>query len=147
MNNNIQRIPLSNVKTRITYTGRKLGIKFQIKYLTKNQHNLIYYSKCPEPNCDKDYLGETGRRIIKRVADHFEKVKKSDLLNHALISNHPIADLKDLKIIDKNSMETSIRGRHQRLYTLNSTDQWWMHRSIQYNWNFWSERLILINVT
>ena len=45
MNNNIQRILPNNVKTRITYTGRKLGTKFQIKDLTKNQneHDLIYY--------------------------------------------------------------------------------------------------------
>ena len=47
MNNNIQQILPTNVKTRITYTGRKLGTKFQIKDLAKNQHehDLIYYSK------------------------------------------------------------------------------------------------------
>ena len=69
MNNNIQRILLSIVKTRITYTGRKHGTKFQTKDLTKNQHehDLIYYSTCPEPNCNEDYLGETGRRIIQRT--------------------------------------------------------------------------------
>ena len=89
MNNNIQRILPNNVRTRITYTGRKLGTKFQIKDLTKNQHehDLIYYSKCPEPNCDKDYLGETGRTIIERAADHCGKDKQSQLLKHALISN------------------------------------------------------------
>ena len=92
------------MKTRITYTGRKLGIKFQIKNLTKNQHkhDLIYYSKCLQPNCYKDYLGETGRRIIERAADHCGKVKQSHLLKHALIGNQPVVDLKDLKIIDKN---------------------------------------------
>ena len=79
MKNNIQRILPNNVKTRISYTGRKLGVKFQIKDLTKNQHehDLIYYSKCQEPNCDKDYLGETGRRMIERVADHCGKDKQS----------------------------------------------------------------------
>ena len=104
MNNNIQRILPSNVKTRITYTGRELGTKFQIKDLTKNQHehDLIYYSKCPEPNCNKDYLGETGRGIIKRTANHCGKDKQSHLLKHAVISSHPVADLKDLKVIDKN---------------------------------------------
>ena len=104
MNNSIQQILPNNVKTRITYTGRKLGTKFQIKDLTKNQyeHNLIYYSKCPESNYDKDYLGETARIIIERVADHCGKDKQSDLLKHALSSNDPIAHLKDLKIIDKN---------------------------------------------
>ena len=40
MNNNIQRILPNNVKTRITYTGRKLGTKFQIKDLTKNLNQL-----------------------------------------------------------------------------------------------------------
>ena len=51
---------------------------------------------------DKDYLSETGRIIIKRTADHCGKDKQLDLLKHALISNHPVVDLKDLKVIDKN---------------------------------------------
>ena len=38
MNNNIQRILPNNVKTRTTYTDRKLGTKFKIKDLTKNKH-------------------------------------------------------------------------------------------------------------
>ena len=103
MNNNLQRIP-SNVKSSITYTDRKLGTTFQIEDFTKNQqeHDLIYYSKCPEPNCDKDYLGETGRIIIERAADHCGKDKQSHLLKHALISNHPVVDLKDLTSINKN---------------------------------------------
>ena len=52
MNNNIQRILLNNVKARNAYIGRKPGTKFPIKDLTKTQyeHDLIYYSKCVEPN-------------------------------------------------------------------------------------------------
>ena len=38
MNNNIQQVIPNNVKPRITYTGRKLGTKFQMKDFTKNQH-------------------------------------------------------------------------------------------------------------
>ena len=104
MNNNIQQILPSIVKTGITYTGRKLGTKFQIKDLTRNQHenDLIYYSKCLKTNCNEDYLGETGRRIIQRTADHCRKDKQSHLLKHALISSHPVVDLKDLKVTDKN---------------------------------------------
>ena len=103
INNNIQRILPNNVKTRITYTGRKLGTKIQIKDLTKNrhEHDLIYYSKCTEPNCDKDYLGETRRRMIERAADHCGKDRQSHLLKYAIFSNHPVVDLKDLKIIVK----------------------------------------------
>ena len=77
----MQRILSNNVKTRITYTGRKLGTKFQIKDLPRSQHehDLIYYSKCPEPNCNDDYLGDTGRIIIERTADHCGKDEKSNL--------------------------------------------------------------------
>ena len=75
MNNNIQRILSNNVKTRIT---------------------------CPEPNCNEDYLGEIGRIIIERTTDHCRKDEQSHLLKHALISNHPVTDLKDLKVIEKN---------------------------------------------
>ena len=73
-----------------------------------------------EPNCDNDYLGETGR-IIQSAADHFERDKRSHLLTHALISNQ-VVDLEDLKVTEKITMETSIRGRYQKLYTLSSTD-------------------------
>ena len=38
MNNNIKLILPNNVKTRITYTVRKLGTKIQIKNSTKHQH-------------------------------------------------------------------------------------------------------------
>ena len=71
MNNSLKRIFPDNVKTRITYTGQKLGTKFQNKDKTdQHKHDLICYSKCPEPPCNEDYLGETGRKIIERSADH-----------------------------------------------------------------------------
>ena len=89
----------------VTYTGRKLGTKSEIKDLIKNygEHDLIYYSKCPKPNCQEDYLGERGRWIIEKTADHCGKCKQSHLLKHALISNHPVVHLKDLKVISKNN--------------------------------------------
>ena len=99
----MQQILPDNVKTKITFTGRKLGTKFQTKDLTKNQHehDLIYFRKCPKWNCDEDYLGEARRTVIERTAEHCGKDKQSHLLKYALISNHPILDLKYLKVIDK----------------------------------------------
>ena len=104
MNNNIRRILPINVKARFTCTGRKLGTKFQIKDLTKNQyeHDLIYYSKCPEPNCNEDCLGEIGRIRINKTTDYCGRDKQFYLLKHVLISNHPVADLKNLKVINRN---------------------------------------------
>ena len=65
MNNILKRILPSNVKTRVTYTGQKVDIKFQSKDKTKGQHkhDLLYYNKCPEPTCQEDYIGKTGRKI------------------------------------------------------------------------------------
>ena len=76
--------------TRVTYSGQKLSTKLQIKDKTKDQHKheLVYYSKCPEQTCNEDYLGETGRRIIERSADHCSKDKQSHLLRHALNRNY-----------------------------------------------------------
>ena len=95
MNNNIQRILPSYVRTIITYTGSKRGNNFQIKDLAKNQHEhyLIYYSKCPEPSCKGNYLNKTRRIVIERTDHHCRKDKQSHLLKHALISNHPVAGL------------------------------------------------------
>ena len=104
MNNRLKHILPDNVKTRVTYTGQKLSTKLQIKDKAKDQHNhdLVYYSKCPEPTSTEDYLGETGRRIIERSADHCGKDKQSHLLRHALNNNHKTVDLKDFKIIDSS---------------------------------------------
>ena len=105
MNNSLKRILPDNAKTRVTYTGQKLSVKFQIKDKTKYQHkhDLVYYcSKCPEPTCNEDYLGETGRKIIERSADHCGKDKQSHLLSHALNNNDKTEDLKDFKIIDSS---------------------------------------------
>ena len=62
----------------------------------------MIYSKCPEQTCNEDYLGETGKRIIERSADHSGKDKQSHLLRHALNRNHKTVDLKDFKIIDSS---------------------------------------------
>ena len=69
-----------------------------------------------QPNCNEDYLDETGRRRrVKRTADHSVKDKQFHLLKHALINNHPLKDLKDCKVIDrklpwKQLPEKDIRG-------------------------------------
>ena len=72
----IKRIAPRYVNTRIIYTGHKLNTRFQIKDKTTqiHKHDLVYYVKCPDQSCNQDYLGETGRRIIERIADHRVKI-------------------------------------------------------------------------
>ena len=113
MNSNLKRILPDNVKTRVIYTDKKLGTKFQIKDKTKDQqkHYLIYYSNCSEQTCKEDYLEETGRRIIERSAGHSDKDKQSHLLRHALNSNHKRVGLKDFKIIDSSYHNNSFKRK------------------------------------
>ena len=66
----------------------------------QHKHDFVYFSKCLEPTCNEDYLGETGRRIIERSADHCDKDKQLHLLRHALNNNHKTVALKDFNIID-----------------------------------------------
>ena len=75
MINSLKRFLPNNVKARVAYTGQEFGIKFEITDKTKDQHKhyLLYYSKCLKPTCNEDHLGETGRRIIERSADHCGK--------------------------------------------------------------------------
>ena len=114
IHNSIKRILPNNVKKGVTYTGQKLSTKLQIKDKTKDQHkhDLAYYSKCPEPTCNEDYLRETGKRIIERSAEHCGKDKQSHLLRHVLNNNHKTIDLKDFKITDSsyhnNRLKTKI---------------------------------------
>ena len=112
MNSNLKRILPDNVKTRVIYTNKKLCTKFQIKDKTKDQHkHYLVYSNCPEQTCNEDYLGETGRRIIERSADHSDKDKQSHLLRHALNSNHKRVDLKDFKITDSSYHNNSLKRK------------------------------------
>ena len=132
LNKTLKNVLPSNVKTRITYTGQKLNSRFQIKdkINEKHKHDLIYYTKCPEKFCTEDYLGETGRKIIERVADHAGKDKQSHLLKHALTPNHRHVDLDNMKIIyssfHNNKLNRKIsEALYIKLYqpSLNSQEQ------------------------
>ena len=71
----------------------------RLKIKDQHKHDLVYYSRCPEPTCkEEDYLVETGRSIIERSADHCGKDKQSHLLRHALNSNHKTVNLQDLTL-------------------------------------------------
>ena len=102
MNRCIKHIAHNNVNTRITYTGHKLNTRFQMKDKTAqiHKHDLVYYVKCPDQSCNQDYLGETGRIIIERTADHSGKDKHSHLFKHACNEKHKHVDLDNIKVID-----------------------------------------------
>ena len=54
-----------NVKSKIAFTGRKLGTSFQIKDKTEMKHNcdIVYYNECPEEQCIENYNGESISKV------------------------------------------------------------------------------------
>ena len=70
---------------------QKLGAKFQIKDKTKFNTSMVLLTH------NEDYLGQTGKGIIERSADHCSKDKQSHLLRHLFNNNHKKVDLKDFK--------------------------------------------------
>ena len=94
----------NNVQPQIAFTGRKVGTSFQIKDKTemKHNHDTVYYNECPEEQCDKNYIGETGRRISERIIDHAGRDSNSYVYKHCIETGHRSPDISDFKIIGIN---------------------------------------------
>ena len=66
----------------------------------EEQHDLLYRAVCATDNCNKDYVGETGRRIVERVKDHNGRDQHPHLVKHAIENNHLPAVKGDFTILD-----------------------------------------------
>ena len=73
---------------------KKLGSKFKIKDQTKkeHQHNVVYHAKCPDPQCNSNYIGQI---------QHNKQDKNSNLLIHSNGKSHHRVWLDDFEIIGK----------------------------------------------
>ncbi|UYV70907.1 hypothetical protein LAZ67_8001073, partial [Cordylochernes scorpioides] len=117
VDNEISRI-LKKCKYNIWYsTGTKR------EFLTRNNimkdnigtskpNNVIYGIKCTE--CDKIYVGETGRNLETRIKEHqqglLERRALSKIGEHALFSGHR-PDWNDIEIFHRN-----IKFKKERLF-------------------------------
>ena len=56
-------------KTNAAFLGKQLSSCFNIKDKTNFPHknDLVYHVKCADESCNDDYVGETAKRISKRV--------------------------------------------------------------------------------
>ena len=63
-------------------------------------------------NCADDYIGETARRVNKRIVDHVDRDINSHLLKHFTESGHKTLEAVDYKIIGtwycKNTMKRKL---------------------------------------
>ena len=118
------------IKTQAAYTGKKLSTCFNVKDHSKfdHQRDIVYCADCPNETCRENYIGESGRRISKRIKDHIGRDLKSHILRHSVESGHVNVSY-DFKIMVKNFNNTSrksktaesllIKEKRRRTYTTN----------------------------
>ena len=85
----------------VKLTGSKLSSKFQVKDRTifSHNHDIIYHGNCPENGCPDNYVGETAKRISKRVLEHIGKDINSHLYKHSIETGHQTLEISDYRII------------------------------------------------
>ena len=86
----VNKILAENVKVQTAFSGKRLSSCFKTKDRSKfeHQHDIIYQEKCSVENCSDDYIGESLRRIIKRVKDHAGRDTKSYVLKRSSEKEH-----------------------------------------------------------
>ena len=104
MKKQLKKVLPDNVKTMVTYQSKKLASKFPLKDKVNFQHqnNVVYYEKCPNPNCKEDCIGETDRRVIERVIDQNKRDKKSHMLKRSRDKLHTYVCEDDFKLLGNN---------------------------------------------
>ena len=100
LNNTLSNILPDRHCTKTVHTGNKLGSFFSIKDETKKkQHDLIYYTECPESTCSENYIGEVARRLQKRVDEHAGKDRNSHMLQRTRQSGHKAVSINNFRIV------------------------------------------------
>ena len=100
MNKRVNKLLVNYTKIEVTLKSTKLSSCFNVedKIDFEHNHDLIYHTKCPEPICIDDYVGESARRI----KDHSGRDHTSHILKHTIEKTHKNVNTIDFKIIDKN---------------------------------------------
>ena len=58
MKRRISKLLQPEIKTKVAYTGTKLSAYFNVKDQSKfeHQHDVVYYTDCPNEKCRKNYI-------------------------------------------------------------------------------------------
>ena len=117
MKKHLNKLLSIKVKTTVTYKGKKLWTKFQLKNKAKfdHQNNLLCYSKCLDKTFNKDYVAEKDRRIEERIMDHNKRDKNSHLLKHFYKRNHQHVWKDDFKVLAIITTQT-LKGQLVKLF-------------------------------
>ena len=93
-----------NVITKSAYSAVRLRNRFniKIKIVKQHQHDIIYYGKCPEGNCNENYIRETSRRLSERVIDYNGRNKNSHIFKHSVEREHRPTSLQEISLFGGN---------------------------------------------
>ena len=97
----------------LVFTGTKLYTKLNIKdkTSTEHQHDLTYSVACPDANCNKEYNGETSRRLIEKVHKHSGKNVNSHVFKHSIETDHPIVTIDDFHVLKMGYHQKTFRRK------------------------------------
>lgn len=134
-----------NVKVLFKYNCKIQNLL--IKNAPNSKQGLIYKINCK--NCDKIYIGQTGRSLETRIKEHSYAIKKKNqynaLFNHYLINGHN-CDLDGAEVIyncnsfhKRNIIEsfliniTDNINNHPGMYKVDKISQHFLNKEIKYN--------------
>ena len=110
---NLERALLININI-LVYTGTKSSSQLKnIKDPTpsEEQHDIVYHSFCSAENCNENYIGESARRLDKRIKDHNGRDRNSHLFKHSMESRHDPVLENDFRIIEKDYRNNTSRRK------------------------------------
>lgn len=77
-----------NFTAQTDYTGKRVSLKRKIKQNFSINNNIIYLVKSSVENCLDNYIGESARRVLKRVKDQSGRDTKLHVLKNAIENEH-----------------------------------------------------------
>ena len=77
----------------------------------EEQHDIVYHSFCSAENCNENYIGESARRLDKRIKDHNGRDRNSHLFEHSVESRHDPVLENDFRIIEKGYRNNTSRRK------------------------------------
>ena len=104
MKKHIRKSLTENVHVVVTCQSKRLSSKFKVidKRQFYHQSNLVYYRKCPNQTCTKDYIGETDRKIRERIINHNKRDKSLHILKHSREEGRTHVRDKDFRLLGNN---------------------------------------------
>ena len=115
------------------YTERKLNYYFNIKNPTKfeHQHDIVYLGKCPDPDCNDNYIDETARKISEWIVDYSGRDNKSYLLKLANEREHKNEERQDFRIVGKDLEIVPWSAKFHKYFFVLNWNLVWMYKQNQ----------------